>query len=254
MEFDEEQLEVGTATTTEQKRPMKIILCGASGRMGRAVLSAARQDARFQVAAGICLEPVEGLPCAGLDRLPRLLKEADVLIDFSSPQACVEAVGRAAELRKPAVVGTTGFTKAQRARLKDAGARVALLVAPNMSPGMNLLFHLALPAAAALPGYDAAISETHHSAKKDAPSGSALRLAESIREARKNAEGVPTVSLRAGDVTGEHTFILAGPGERIEITHRAHSREVFARGALLAASWIAGRKPGLYSMNDVLGL
>ena len=254
MEFNEKQLRGGTTTETEKKRLIRIVLCGASGRMGRAVLSAAAQDARFQIAAGICLEPVEGLSCAGLDRLPQLLKEADLLIDFSSPQSCVVAVGRAAELRKPAVVGTTGFTKAQRSQLKDAGARSALLVAPNMSPGMNLLFHLAASASAALPGYDAAISETHHSAKKDAPSGSALRLGEAVREARKDGKKVDTVSLRAGDVAGEHTLILAGPGERLELTHRAHSREVFARGALLAASWLLGRKPGLYSMNDVLGL
>ena len=214
------------------------------------IIAAAGQDARFVLCAAVD----RAAPFEPAERLPALLKEADVLVDFSAAAASVLFVEEAAKAGVPAVVGTTGFDEMQRVRLHELAERIPLLLAPNMSLGMNLLFHLAALAAAALPGFEAALSETHHSQKKDAPSGSALRIADAVRSARKDGKAVPCASLRVGDVVGEHTLTLAGPGERLELTHRAHSREVFARGALAAALWVRGRAPGLYSMMDVLGL
>lgn len=235
---------------------MRIVVNGAFGRMGRAVARLAADDGRFELVGGADRETSGLLPCpiVPLSGLRRLLAGADVLIDFSSPEACLAAAAAAAAARKPAVLGTTGLSPAQRRRLAALARRIPLLHAPNMSPGMNLLFHLSALAAAALPGYDAALSETHHALKKDAPSGSALRIVEAVRAARGRGPAVPAVSLRVGDVVGEHTLTLAGPGERLELTHRAHSREVFARGALCAALWLRERRPGFYSMADALGL
>ena len=235
---------------------IRLALCGAGGRMGCAVAAAVEKDQRFVISVGIDRDPVQGaaFPVRGLDRLAESLRQADVLVDFSAPQASLAALDAAAQAGLAAVVGTTGFQGREKERLDSLAARIPVLFSPNMSLGMNLLFHLAGRAAAALASYDAAVCETHHSLKKDAPSGSALRLIDAVRSARKSGKPVPATSLRVGDVVGDHTLILAGPGERLELTHRAHSREVFARGALEAAFWIKGRKPGLYSMLDVLGL
>ena len=237
-------------------KKIRIVLCGAAGRMGRAVAAAAQNDPRFSILAGIDREPVAGaaFPILPLESLAQSLKQADVLVDFSVPQASLAALDAAALSGCAAVVGTTGFGPGEKARLDSLAARIPLLLSPNMSLGMNLLFHLAGRAAAVLASYDAAVAETHHSLKKDAPSGSALRIIDAVRSARKSDKPVPAASLRVGDVMGDHTLVLAGPGERLELTHRAHSREVFARGALEAAFWIKGRGPGLYSMLDVLGL
>lgn len=236
-------------------KPLKLILCGAAGRMGREIAELAEWDPRFTIVGGI--DRVTPFPrakfqVAGPEHLGALLPDADVLIDFSLPEGSTRFVAAAARARKPAVVGTTGFSPAQFKKLKAASRRVPVLYAPNMSPGMNLLFDLARRAAAALPGYDAVISETHHTRKVDAPSGSAKRIGEAVRSATKRA--VPTVSLRAGGVVGDHTLLLAGPDERLEITHRAQSRSAFARGALEAAVWVRRKKPGFYGMLDVLRL
>jgi 4-hydroxy-tetrahydrodipicolinate reductase len=171
------------------------------------------------------------------------------------------------------VIGATGFTNEQRARIRDVAERAPILVAPNMSVGVNALFELVARAVRLLgEGYDCEISEMHHRFKADAPSGTALRLAEVVVESRakkqlpdvrfgrtgasgpRSAGEIVVHALRGGDVVGEHTVTLAGLGERIELTHRAHTRETFARGALRAARWIYGRPPGLYSMKDVLAL
>lgn len=238
---------------------LRLVLCGAAGKMGRHIAALASKDPRFQLVA--CVDrsagpaPVPGAPdCAAPDSLAEALKDADVVVDFSSPEASLAFAEAAAAAGKPSVIGTTGLSEAQSARLKELAGKTALLPSPNMSPGMNLLFELAAKAAEVLIGFDAAISETHHTAKKDAPSGSAKRLAEAVQRGRGGKDPVPTVSLRAGDVVGDHTLTLAGPGERLELVHRAHSREVFASGALRAALWIKGRGPGLYTMRDVLGL
>jgi 4-hydroxy-tetrahydrodipicolinate reductase len=235
---------------------LRVVLCGACGKMGRTFAGLAKNDARFKVVAGIDFEAFPEsftFPVGDLSRLRGFLADADVLVDFSAPEAAIEALSHAAEERKPAVIGTTGFSEAQRSRIEAFSKANAILLSANMSLGMNLMLRLAFQAAAALPAYDAALCETHHSQKKDAPSGSALKLAEAVRSARKDSRPVQIASLRLADVTGEHTLTLAGPCERIEITHRVHSREIFARGAVEAAVWMRGRSEGLYSMSDVLG-
>ncbi|MBI3296625.1 MAG: 4-hydroxy-tetrahydrodipicolinate reductase [Elusimicrobia bacterium] len=222
--------------------PLRIVLSGAGGRMGRAVAAAAQGDRRFRVIGGVGRGTPDGL-------LLKLLDEAEVLIDFSLPAAALGFAAAAAARRVAVVSGTTGLSAAQGRRLKTLARRVPVFWAPNMSPGMSVLADLARRAAAALPGYEAAVIDIHHAAKKDAPSGSAKRLQAALAAGGMAA---PALSLRVGDVAGDHTVVLAGPGERLELVHRAHSREVFARGALRAARWLAGRRPGLYGMSDLL--
>jgi 4-hydroxy-tetrahydrodipicolinate reductase len=201
------------------------------------------------------------------------LTGAAVAIDFSLPQ-CVAANARACALaRVPLLLGTTGFDAAARAALGTAAKSIPVLIAPNTSVGVNVLRRLVTLATEALgPGYDVEISEAHHRMKRDAPSGTALALGEAVARARRVAlddvavfdrhgadeprrDGEIGFSVvRAGDIVGEHTVTFAVAGERVEITHRASDRMTFARGALRAAEWLIGRPPGLYSMNDVLGL
>jgi len=197
----------------------------------------------------------------------------DVLIDFTTPEGSLSNLEVCAELGLPAVIGTTGLTGEQKEALHMYALRAPTIFSPNMSLGVNLLFKLVATAAAALgDDYDVEIIEAHHRLKKDAPSGTALALAEVasatlgrnltekavyarhglIGERSPGEIGIQTV--RGGDIVGEHTVLFAGPGERIELTHRAHSRDNFARGAVRAALWVVGREPGLYTMADVLGL
>ena len=183
----------------------------------------------------------------------RLLAGADVAVDFSTPEAACGFAAVCARLRKPFVTGATGFSAVQAAALKAAGRKTPVFAAPNMSPAVNLTFALAAAAAKRLKDFDIHIHEAHHAAKKDAPSGTALRYAERIAQAR-GGELPPITSVRAGDIVGDHTVLYAGPHERVEITHRAHSRALFAAGALKAAAWLAGRKPGYYDYFDLLEL
>ena len=182
------------------------------------------------------------------------ISKGDVLIEFTMPEVTVGHVQLAQELRKPMVIGTTGLSDAQQATLRAASKTIPVVFSPNMSLGVNVLFELAQLAAQRLgEGYDAEIVESHHRAKKDAPSGTAKRLAEVIASARKQlTDAVPVHAIRAGDIVGDHTVILAGPSERLELTHRAHNRDVFARGALKAAQFVVTQKPGLYDMSHVL--
>jgi len=236
--------------------PLRLVVCGASGRMGARVAALAAGDPRFRVAAVVRhLRPAASPGAATLaaSELSARVGDADVLVDFSVPEASARFAAAAASTRRPIVIGTTGFTPAQRKALDAAARRTAVFVSPNFSPGMSLVFALARRAARALPGFDAWISETHHAAKRDSPSGTALRLAEAVKASRPGRT-VGVSSARAGDIVGEHTLLLAGPFERVEITHRAHSRDAFARGALEAALWVRGRRPGLYSMDDLLGV
>jgi 4-hydroxy-tetrahydrodipicolinate reductase len=237
---------------------LNIVVVGSLGRMGTKVVSLAGTDKRFRVAAQVDKDPEPGasLPAGVLpvSALASALAKADVVIDFTSAEASVRVAAAAAKAKVPAVIGSTGFNTVQSAQLRAASRSIALLLSPNMSPAVNLLFHLAGIASAILKDYEISISESHHSMKKDAPSGTALALAKRIQEARKSPTEVPTVSQRMGDIIGEHTLTLAGPHERLELVHRAHSRDLFARGALEASLWIKGRKPGLYGMRDMLGL
>ena len=207
------------------------------------------------------------------DRLDAVLKPNRVIIDFTNPDASLNFLRSAAEKRAPIVIATTGFDAKQRAEIQRSARRTPVLLSANTSLGVNVLLSL-LGRAARMLGdeYDVEIIEAHHRFKKDAPSGTALALGRSVADAlgrdldkvarhgRKGMVGprskneIAVLSVRAGDIVGEHTVIFGGIGERLEFIHRAHSRDTFAFGALRAANWLAKREPGLYNMQDVLGL
>ncbi len=181
------------------------------------------------------------------------LKDCDVAIDFSNASAINEVCSAATRQRKALVVGTTGHSPEQRQLVEKAAKSLPIVFASNFSVGVNVLFALTRRAAEILPSeFKPEIVETHHAKKKDAPSGTAKTLGELLKS-ELHVE-IPIESIREGDVVGEHTVSFVGPSERLELTHRAGSREIFARGALRAAEWVAGKPAGLYSMQDVLGL
>jgi len=199
------------------------------------------------------------------------VRNCDVIVDFSSPQATFALIDIAVKEKTPLVICPTGFDGAGKKRIEEASKIIPVIFSPNMSVGVNLMFKLVDFASHTLnEGYDIEVFEAHHRMKKDAPSGTARRLLEIIRKAiprlNKEVHGREGITgertndeigvqvMRGGDIVGEHTVFYISPEERIEITHRAASREVFARGALKAAEFLAGKKPGLYTMNDVLGL
>ena len=241
--------------------PLSVHINGSRGRMGQAVAAAVKE-------AGLVIAAETDVG----DDLRAAMARADVVIDFSSPAATPEIVRHALELGKPVVIGTTGHEAAERKRLLASAGGVPCVWAGNFSVGVNLLFALTRRASAVLGSdYDAEVVEMHHRFKKDAPSGTAARLLEIILEERKlsaealrhGREGltgerkpseVGVHALRGGDVVGDHTVIFAAVGERVELTHKASSRDTFARGALRAAEWAHGKPAGLYDMQDVLGL
>jgi 4-hydroxy-tetrahydrodipicolinate reductase len=177
-----------------------------------------------------------------------------VAIDFSHAGAITEICAAALQHRKPLVIGTTGHSTEQRGMIEETAQSLPIVFASNFSIGVNVLFWLTRKAAEQLGSFDVAIVETHHKMKKDAPSGTAKTLAEVLKTTKKTKREIPIQSIRDGDVVGEHTINFSGPAERLELTHRASSREIFARGALRAAEWIISQPPGLYSMQDLLGL
>jgi 4-hydroxy-tetrahydrodipicolinate reductase len=228
--------------------PIRVIVCGASGRVGSAVAGLARKDPRFHVSGCLVHErSVEGGTRVEEGELAAAIKNADVAVDFTVPAASVRHAEAAAEARKPIVIGTTGFTDAQFEELRALSARIPMFVSPNMSLAMNVMYELAREAQVKLPDYDALIVEAHHAAKRDAPSGTALKL-----QTLLGLKSSQVFSLRAGGIVGDHTLVLAGPHERLEITHRAQTRDSFADGALEAAAWLIGKKPKLYHFTDYL--
>lgn len=255
-----------------------VIIMGGLGRMGSTLVSLAQKDPELNLKAVIerteRLTELDNLDCLVSDDLDEVLPKVPraVVIEFTSPEATVEHARTCKQHDNPMVVGTTGLKPEQLAVMQDCARNIPLLLAPNMSVGVNVLLKV-LPMLVQMlgPAYDMEMMEIHHNRKKDAPSGTALKLAQCMAEARgwvydevkchardgiigerpQNELGV--LALRGGDVVGDHTAYFFGPGERIEITHRAHSRENFAQGALRAAKWLAGKQPGkLYSMGDTL--
>lgn len=265
---------------------IRVVVTGVAGRMGGQVLRLLRATEGFAVAgaterpgfpeggdAGVIagIGPIQ-VPVSD-DLGKALAAKAEVVIDFSAFEASARHAEICAERGVALVVGSTGFTAEARERVKTSARRIPIVLSPNMSVGVNVVFDLVRQAAKVLgDAYDVEIVEMHHKKKKDAPSGTAVRLAEIAAEvlgrdpakdlayARHGMVGerpprqIGVQTLRGGDVVGEHTVFFVGEGERVEITHRASSREQFARGALRAARWVTGKPPGLYDMADVLGL
>jgi 4-hydroxy-tetrahydrodipicolinate reductase len=240
----------------------RLLVQGASGRLGQTILGLAQQSDTWQVNVsekGASLEP--------------LVAKTEVSIDVSVPEASVQIALLSARYGKPLVIGTTGHSDAQMKAIGTAAATCPILVAPNFSVGVNLLFWLTREAAKVLgEEFDAEVIEMHHKLKKDAPSGTAKRIAEILADARsttyekvvrhgrqgmvgqRTGQEIGVHAVRGGNVVGEHTVVFAGEGERIELIHRAASRVTFAHGALQAAQWLVGQAPGRYDMQDVLGL
>src|SRR5579859_1905709 len=256
---------------------MRLAVVGASGRMGRAVVRLAVEQgmtiagARGATEVGRDVGELAGVGALGVrvEREVRALAGAgaEVAIDFSAPAATAELAAVLAASGVAIVSGTTGLGAAEVAALDAATARVAVLWEPNMSVGVHVLSELVRRAVASLPDWDVEIVEAHHRMKVDAPSGTALRLAETAQSARAGThlvhgrQGKPGArpaadigmhAVRGGDVVGDHTVHLLGGGERLELVHRATSRDVFVHGALRAAKWIAGRAAGRYTLRDVL--
>ena len=222
---------------------MRVLLIGAAGRMGKTVFDLAQSDREIEIAAR----------CDLGDSIQPAMKNCDVAIDFSQADSIDEVCRAALQNAKSLVIGTTGHSQQQRKTIEETAHSVPIVLASNFSVGVNVLFWLTQKAAELLGSdFTPEIVETHHKMKKDAPSGTAKTLAEILKVAR-NSE-IPIQSIREGDVVGEHTIIFSGPAERLELTHRAANRGIFARGALRAAKWIVEKPPRLYSMRDVLGL
>jgi len=265
---------------------VKVIISGVLGRMGKRIAELSYEDPDIEIVAGL-----ESPDCSHfhdtigevinkpdlkapiVSDLAEVIQLADVIIDFANNTEAVLGHTRLAVADKKAVViGTTGFSENQIEEIKELSKQAPIVLAPNMSIGVNLLFKLVKEAAKALKGkgYDIEVVEMHHRYKKDAPSGTANKIVDILKEetgiekvvygregdypeGRPNEE-IGVFALRGGDVVGEHTIIFAGLGERIELTHKAGSRDIFARGAIEAAKWIKGKEAGLYDMQDVLGL
>ena len=261
----------------------KLMVVGAAGRMGRRIVALAAQSGEFEIAAAVdrAGHPDIGRDAgllAGVGGVDVKLADAyaagaDVAIDFSLPQAAARTVDYCLENGAALVMGTTGLGEAERARIEEAAAKIPVIYGTNMSVGMNVLFGLVGRVAAMLGAeYDVEIVEEHHRFKKDAPSGSALTLAERICDAterefpgalvdgrsggdalRKRGQ-IGMHAVRAGDIVGVHSVVFGTLGETVTLNHRAGNRDTFVRGALRAAKWLAGKKPGSYSMADVLGI
>ncbi len=265
---------------------IRAIVVGAAGRMGLRLLAVLRENPQFLLAGAVERKdhPQMGQDIgeiAGLGKwqvflsgsLAEVIGQGEVIIDFTNAEASLNNLKVAAAAAKAAVVGSTGFSSAQMEEVKKIGQQIPCVLSPNMSVGVNVMFRLLADLARVLgDDYDVEVIEAHHRLKKDAPSGTAIKIGQILAQAlnrnfdevgvyaRKGIIGERTKAeiglqtIRAGDIVGEHTVIFGGLGERIEVIHRAHSRDNFARGALRAAQWVVKQKPGLYDMQDVLGL
>ena len=248
---------------TESFMSTKVVIIGSQGRMGQALISCAKRMPDVTVAGEVD---------QGID-METAIAAGDVTIDFSSHSATLDVARICAKLAKALVIGTTGHNEEEARTIREFSKIIPIVWASNFSTGVNTLFWLTRKAAEILgPGFDLEVVEMHHRLKKDAPSGTAKSLAEMLADVRKlqlfeaarhgrvglvgerTSNEIGIHSIRGGDVVGDHTVIFATAGERVELTHKASSRDTFANGALRAAVWVDGRSPGLYDMQDVLGL
>ncbi len=265
---------------------IKVVVAGAAGRMGRRLVTLLKESEDFRL-AGAVERPdhpevgrdageVAGIGRLGLpiaDGIAKVLEVAEVVLDFTAPAAAMQDIEAASRAGVAIVVGTTGLKEADLARIRQVTGRIACVQSPNFSVGVNVLYGVLAQVARALgDSYDVEVIEAHHHLKKDAPSGTAERMAQVLAQALGRDLGQVGVygrhgivgerppreigvhAIRAGDIGGEHTILFGGLGERIEITHRAQSRDNFAWGAIRAARWVVRQPPGLYTMQDVLGL
>jgi 4-hydroxy-tetrahydrodipicolinate reductase len=257
---------------------MRLAVAGAGGRMGRTLIDAVLADRELALVAAL---DVAGSPAVGKEisgvkvgsDIAAALAACDLLIDFTRPEGTLAHVEACLKAGKAMIIGTTGFTAAQKNQLADAAKRIPIVMAANFAVGVNAAYKLAETAARILgEGYDVEIVEAHHRQKVDAPSGTALELGRIVAAALKRdlnkvaafgrhgepgarpAKEIGFHAIRGGDIVGEHTVLFAGPGERVEVTVRSQSRTTYAAGALRAAKWLSGRPAGLYGMHDVLGL
>jgi 4-hydroxy-tetrahydrodipicolinate reductase len=241
----------------------KIIITGSKGRMGQALIHCASSFSDLEIVGRIDKD----------EDLKTVIRNGDVVVDFSCHEATLEIAELCASNKKALVIGTTGHSDEERSKIKNQKLKIPIVWSANYSTGVNTLFWLTRKAAEILgPGFDLEILEMHHRMKKDAPSGTAKSLAEILAEVRhqqleevarhgrvgivgeRTAAEIGVHSIRGGDVVGDHTVIFADAGERLELTHRASSRDTFANGALRAAQWVVKQEPGIYDMQDVLGL
>ncbi len=234
---------------------IKIGIAGVCGKMGKRIYELAQHSSGFEVALGL---ERKGIPEIGrelgkikISSSPDGMFLIDVFVDFTTPEASEVNLDYAAKYRKALVLGTTGFSDAQQKKIEEVSKVVPVVFSPNMAVGVNVLFSMLPEIAKRLgPEYGIEIVEAHHKAKKDAPSGTAKKLGQVLADTVKKE--IPIHAVRLGDIVGDHTVIFCGNSERIEIKHQAHTRDLFALGALKAAKWIAGKPAGLYSMQDVL--
>jgi len=243
--------------------PLRLCIHGAQGRMGQALIRCAAEDPELEVTATVDAD----------DNFSAALTQCDAVIDFSATHITGQVAKACADAGKVLVIGTTGHELAERELINQAAAKIPLVFSPNYSVGVSTLFWLTRKAAEILgPDFDLEVVEMHHRLKKDSPSGTARHLAEILAEVRqldyadsarhgragiigeRTSNEIGVHAIRGGDVVGDHTVIYAAPGERLELTHKASSRDTFARGALRAAKWAAKQPAGLYDMQDVLGL
>ncbi|MDR0890596.1 MAG: 4-hydroxy-tetrahydrodipicolinate reductase [Endomicrobium sp.] len=257
---------------------MNIVICGAAGKMGQEILNLAKLDQTINVIGALDREDKVGIntnqnnEILSIDKLYSIIcKTKSIIIDFTSPQCTLKNIRVAKKCNTPMVIGTTGFNENEKNDISKLSNFIPIVLSPNMSIGMNMVFKLVEVMTKKLLEYNIEILELHHNRKKDAPSGTANKIAEIISSSlgeslanvavygrhginltrKKNEIGIS--SIRAGDIVGDHTIYFTGIGERVELTHRAHSRHPFAIGALKAAKWLEHiQSPGLYSMEDVL--
>jgi len=235
---------------------IKVGIGGICGKMGQRILSLAAEDDKFAVSLGLeySKHPCMGELAKGVKIVSEGggIKNCDCLIEFSTPAATLEHLLYVVKFKKCAVVGTTGFSEEEINRIKQAARDVAIVLSPNMSIGVNLLFRLVKETANILKGYDVYIEEAHHIHKKDAPSGTAKKIAEILNGEGFRMKTEDIVSIRKDEIVGDHSVAFRSITDEIEISHSAKTRDIFAQGALLAAKWVINKEAGLYSMDDVL--
>jgi len=235
---------------------VKLGVSGARGRMGQRIIALAKEDKDLTLAFGLedRSNPEVGKVIDEVKIIgdPEQINSCDCLIEFTSPEASLEHLAFAVKFNKPLVIGTTGLSQEEQSKIEEASKIIPIVFAPNMSVGVNLLFRLLKEAAGILKGYQVNVEEAHHIHKKDAPSGTAKKIAEVINSQGFSIKSEEIKSIREGEVVGDHRVVFESPVDKIELSHFAKTRDIFAQGSLVAAKWLVDKKPGLYSMEDVL--